>query len=154
MRRFRLFLSLAVLAILLLTGCTQETMLVLREQASGWMIAQWPFSEGEIFSLEFVHSVNQSPVIDELTRSGDRLLPVRTIYSGLGAGVQTELGPSETLTYDRDGRMVISGFQTKIESLNLIVGTVSDHTLTLKGRTLSLRELCGRNAAVSFTIEP
>lgn len=64
------------------------------------------------------------------------------------------MGPSETLTYDRDGRMVISGFQTKIESLNLIVGTVSDHTLTLKGRTLSLRELCGRNAAVSFTIEP
>ncbi len=118
------------------------------------MIAQWDLEPGETFSVEFIHSVNQSPVIDVFTVEGETLKPVKTIYSSLGAGVQSELGPGERLSYDESGRMVISGFQQTFESLNFIVVTVSDHVLTIRGRRISLRDLCGRNAAVTFTIKP
>ncbi len=143
---------LMLLALLMISGCSGSKTLVLRDADSHNIIATWPLTEGEPFSIEFTHSVNKSPVIDEFTIEGDRIRAVKTTYSSLGAGVQTELGPGETLDYDESGRMVISGFQQTFESLNLIVGTVSDHILTIQGKTISLTELCGRNAAVTFAV--
>ena len=79
---------------------------------------------------------------------------MKTSNPSLAPGDQSELRPGERLTNDESGRMVISGFQQTFESLNFIVGTVSDHVLTIRGRRISLRDLCGRNAAVTFTIKP
>ncbi len=39
-----------------------------------------------------------------------------------------------TLTYDENGEMVVSGFDKEMPYLSYIVGTVSDHTLTLHGK--------------------
>ena len=43
--------------------------------------------------------------------------------------------------------------EVKMPWLSYIVGTVSDHTLTLHGEEISLRELCGRNSKVAFSVE-
>ena len=137
-----------------LNGCSRGRELVLRDQTTGQVYGAWTVWEGDTFSLAFIHSVNQSPVIDVFAVEEDHLRAVKTIYSSLGAGVQSELQPGETLSYDESGRMVISGFQRTYESLNLIVGTVSDHSLTIQDKTYSLRELCGKNAAVTFAINP
>ena len=154
MLRLSRILILGVLLAILPAGCSGRGTLILREAESNQVIAQWDLEPDETFSVEFIHSVNQSPVIDVFTAEGETLKPVKTIYSSLGAGVQSELRPGERLSYDESGRMVISGFQQTFESLNFIVGTVSDHVLTIRGRRISLRELCGRNAAVTFTIKP
>lgn len=143
----------ALLAVLLTVGCLPGKQLVLRDAQTGTVFARWDVVEADRFSVEFVHSVNQSPVIDVFAVQGERLKAVKTIYTSLGAGVQSELMPGETLSYDEDGRMVISGFQQEFESLNLIVGTVSDHVLTIGNQRYSLRDLCGRNTAVTLTIQ-
>jgi len=49
--------------------------------------------------------------------------------------------------------MVVSGFDKEMPYLSYIVGTVSDHTLTLHGKEISLRDLCGRNSKVEFSCE-
>jgi hypothetical protein len=50
--------------------------------------------------------------------------------------------------------MIITGFDKKMDDLVYFVGTVSDHTLTLgDGEEISLRDLCGRNAMVRFSLE-
>ena len=48
---------------------------------------------------------------------------------------------------------IVSGFDKEMPYLSYIVGTVSDHTLTLHGKEISLRDLCGRNSKVEFSCE-
>ena len=83
-----------------------------------------------------------------------------TVYGAFGAGVQTELHPGETLDkvyIDRPDykgwAMVVRNIHQNRDNVGYIVGTVSDHTLTVNGQEISLRELCGKNAAVRFNYE-
>lgn len=144
-------------ALLLLGGILlfslKEKELLIRDQDTGEIYGSFDVEEGDVFSITFIHSVNKSPVTDRLMIRGKHLEAYETIYSSFGAGVQTELREGEELSYDEDGNMVISGFQQSYDSLNLIVGTVSDHILTIHGKEISLRELCGRNASVAIVVK-
>ncbi|MBO1265604.1 DUF1850 domain-containing protein [Proteiniclasticum sp. SCR006] len=144
-------------ALLLLGGILlfslKEKELLIRDQDTGEIYGSFDVEEGDVFSITFIHSVNKSPVTDRLIIRGHHLDAYETIYSSFGAGVQTELREGEELSYDKDGNMVIRGFQQSYGSLNLIVGTVSDHILTIHGKEISLRELCGRNASVAIVVK-
>ena len=76
----------------------------------------------------------------------------KTVYSAFGAGVQTEIEEGQTLEYDSEGNMVVSGFNIVFPAVKYIVGTVSDHVLYIEGERISLTELCGKNAHVAFEI--
>ncbi len=109
-------------------------------------------SEGTEFSVEFIHSVNQSPVIDVFKIENENIVADRTIYSSFGAGVQTQIEDGQTLEYDDDGNMVVSGFNIIFPEVKYIVGTVSDHILYIEGECISLTELCGKNAHIAFKL--
>lgn len=49
--------------------------------------------------------------------------------------------------------MVVSKIDMELPGFNLIVGTVSDHTLAIGGEEISLRDLCGRNTMVHIEYE-
>lgn len=117
------------------------------------MYARYKVKDGEEFSIGFIHSVNKSPLTDVYQIKEQGIYVVRTIYYGFGAGVQTELSDGQRLTYGDKGEMIISGFDQEMTHLSYIVGTVSDHVLTIQGKEISLRDLCGRNATVEFTCE-
>ena len=108
--------------------------------------------EGLMFSVEFIHSVNQTPLKDTYIIENEQIRAYSTTYRSFGAGVQTALEEGQTMTYDDDGNMVITGFDITYDPLRYIVGTVSDHILTIDGKEISLRDLCGRNAKVVFEI--
>ena len=143
-------------AILLLGGILlfsmKEKELLIRDQDTGDIYGRFEVEEGEVFSITFIHSVNQSPVTDRLIITENGFDAYETIYSSFGAGVQTELMDGERLSYDQEGNMIISGFQHSYTSLHLIVGTVSDHILSIEGKEISLRKLCGRNASVDIVV--
>ncbi|MBR2954494.1 MAG: DUF1850 domain-containing protein [Clostridia bacterium] len=108
--------------------------------------------DGLMFSVEFIHSVNQTPLKDTYIIENGQIRAYSTTYRSFGAGVQTALEEGQTMTYDEDGNMVITGFDITYDPLRYIVGTVSDHILTIDGKEISLRDLCGRNAKVVFEI--
>ena len=108
--------------------------------------------EGMMFSVEFIHSVNQTPVKDTYIIENGQIRAYSTTYRSFGAGVQTALQEGQKMTYDENGNMVITGFDITYDPLRYIVGTVSDHILTLDGKEISLRNMCGRNAMVVFEI--
>ena len=127
--------------------------LVLRNGDTNEEFARFRVSEGDEFSVRFIHSVNQYPLTDVYEIRDSKIYVVRTIYNNFGAGVQTEIEDGQTLEINENGEMVVSGFNMEMPWLSYIVGTVSDHTLTLHGEEISLRELCGRNSKVAFSVE-
>ena len=130
----------------------REQKIVLCYSDTDKIIASFDGSEGSEFSVEFIHSVNQSPVKDVFAVRNGELVADRTIYSAFGAGVQTEIEDGQKLEFDEDGNMVVSGFGTVFPRVDYLVGTVSDHILEIQGESISLRDLCGRNAHVYFEL--
>ena len=108
--------------------------------------------EGMMFSVEFIHSVNQTPLRDTYIIENGEIRAYSTLYRSFGAGVQTALEGDQKMTFDEEGNMIITGFDITYDPLRYIVGTVSDHILTLDGEQISLRDTCGRNARVVFEI--
>lgn len=161
MKRFsfkaRLFTAAALMvaaAVLLIFFLNPGRSLVLQNRKTGEVYAAYPISEGERFSVEFIHSVNKTPVRDVYEiRNGNDIYVVETDYFGFGAGVQTQLNPGETLEYGDDGSMQIKNINILLSNLTYVVGTVSDHTLRIGDEEISLLELCGRNSSVTFTIK-
>jgi hypothetical protein len=103
------------------------------------------------FSVEFVHSVNQSPVRDTFRAEDGRIRPVAAKFYSFGAGMQAGLEDGQKLTREGDA-MIITGFKTSFSEINYIVGTVSDHILFINDERISLRSLCGRNAHITMRI--
>ena len=127
--------------------------LVLRNGDTKEEFARFRVSEGDEFSVTFIHSVNQYPLTDVYQIRNHKIYVVRTIYNNFGAGVQTEIEPGQKLEYGENREMIVSGFDREMPWLSYIVGTVSDHILTVNGEEISLRELCGRNSKVEFSCE-
>lgn len=142
-----------IIAVILIFALRSGDYLVLRNGDTNEEIARFHVNEGDEFSVTFIHSVNQYPLTDVYQIKNHSIYVVRTIYNNFGAGVQTEIEEGQTLEINENGEMVVSGFDMEMPYLSYIVGTVSDHTLTLNDKEISLRELCGRNTKVSFSCE-
>lgn len=137
-----------------LPGCSPGgTSLVLSNADSGQVYATYPVENGDTFAVEFIHSVNKSPVRDVYEIREGEIWNTQCIYYGFGAGVEEELGEGETLSYGENGEMIISNIEKKIDNMVIVVGTISDHTLYLVDETISLRDLCGRSSKVLFTCQ-
>ena len=146
-------IMVVVIAAILTVSLRNGDYLVLRNGDTGAEFARFRVSEGDEFSVTFIHSVNQYPLTDVYQIRDHKIYVIRTIYNNFGAGVQTEIEDGQILEINENGEMVVSGFNMEMAWLSYIVGTVSDHTLTLHEKKISLRELCGRNSKVSFSVE-
>ena len=122
------------------------------DAVSGKMYGKWPLEQNGEFSVEFVHSVHQSPVRETFQSDGRIIRPRLVRFSSFGAGMQSDVGEGQILTRDGDA-MTISGFSTSFKELNYIVGTVSDHLLFINNETYSLRDMCGRNAHITIRVK-
>ena len=137
-----------------LPGCSPGgTSLVLSNADSGQVYATYPVENGDTFAVEFIHSVNKSPVRDVYEIREGEIWNTQCIYYGFGAGVEEELGEGETLSYGENGEMIISNIEKKIDNMVIVVGTISDHTLYLGDETISLRDPCGRSSKVLFSCQ-
>jgi len=147
-------------AVFFLPCCNTEKgmSLEIRDALSGRVYGKLPLDgmgesagKGE-FSIEFVHSVNQSPVRETFVVEGGKIRPLSVRFSSFGAGMQSDLEEGQVLSRDGDA-LVITGYKMSFNELNYIVGTVSDHLLLIDNKTISLRELCGRNAHITICVK-
>jgi hypothetical protein len=125
--------------------------LVISDASSGRVYGAWPVGEGTEFAVEFIHSVHNSPVRDTFRVRGRQIKAVSTRFNSFGAGMQAELEEGQEMIRDGDA-LVITGFSRSYKELNLIVGTVSDHLLFINDESISLRDLCGKNAHIVIRV--
>jgi len=150
-----LFTALVITgAVFSIIRCSDENgrVLEIRDAISGRLYGKWPLEEGGEFSIEFIHSVHQSSVRETFRIENGMIRPYSVRFFSFGAGMLSDLDEGQTLTQDGDA-MIISGFNTQFRELNYIVGTVSDHLLFINGETISLRDLCGRNAHITIKMK-
>ncbi|MBE6771657.1 MAG: DUF1850 domain-containing protein [Ruminococcaceae bacterium] len=145
-------LMIIITAAAVLISLFSSAYLVLYNSDTGLRYITEKAEDGLMFSVEFIHSVNQTPVKDTYVIENGQIKAYSTTYRSFGAGVQTALQEGQTMTYDENGNMVITGFDIAYDPLRYIVGTVSDHILCFDGKEISLRDMCGRNAKVVFEI--
>ena len=122
--------------------------LEIRDAGSGKLCGKWPLEAADEFSVEFIHSVHQSPVRESFTIENNMIRPVSVRFSSFGAGMQSDLEEGQVLSRDGDA-LLITGYSSSFEELNYIVGTVSDHVLFINGEKISLQKLCGKNAHIT-----
>lgn len=105
------------------------------------------------FSVEFIHSVNKSKVIDFYTYdSNNNIIVYKTVYYNFGAGVETELIDEEKLTFGENGEMIVSNINKTINPLIYTVGTVYDHILKIGNMSINLNNTFGKNRHIRFII--
>lgn len=146
-------IAFAVTAVIFfMPACSKRDTLVLYNSETGEVYKTFTVREGSEFAVEFIHSVNKSPVKDVFVIQDGKIVADRTVYSAFGAGVQTEIEDGQKLEYDSEGNMVVSGFDTVFPQVKYIVGTVYDHVLYIEGASISLTDICGRNSHVAFEL--
>jgi len=128
------------------------TAIEIADADSGRVYGRRPIEDGGEFAIEFIHSVNNSPVMEIFKVEGKKIRPAAVRFFSFGAGMRTELEEGMSMTRDGDA-MIITGFTRAYSELNYIVGTVSDHLLLLNGQIISLREMCGKNAHVTIRVK-
>lgn len=108
--------------------------------------------DGEDFGIQYMHSVNKSPVIDTVERAGDTLIIRSSLYQTYGAGIpilSDEVGSTYTET---DEGFLLTGIDTVMDEINLITGTYSDHHLLYREQELILKEYFGEQTLISIKI--
>ncbi len=153
------FLAAAVLMLIITAAAVifiqlRTDYLVLYNADTGKRYLTEKAEQGFEFSVEFIHSVNKTPVKDTYRIEEGKIRAYSTTYRSFGAGVQTQLEDGQEMTVDGDGNMIITGFDITYDPLRYIVSAAYDHVLFIGDRQISLRETCGKNARVVFEVAP
>ncbi len=143
-----------IAAVTLFVGsCGKKEQLVLSDDKTGEVFAKYEFTQDDVFSVSFIHSVNQSEVIDYFQRGENgELLCFATKFHAFGAGMPTEWPEYAVVETSADG-IYVSNLDIRLPEVRYIVATVSDHILEIGGQKISLGELCGKNAHVVFSLK-
>ena len=132
----------------------EKQRLYLFNDNNNFLLDIYEFDDKKDFSIQFIHSVNNSPVIDYYTiDDNNNIIITQTTYYGFGAGVQTELNNNEKIKYGNNGEMTVTNINKIISPLVYIVGTVSHHTMNINNNSIILDEKYGRNTHIRFEIK-
>ena len=112
-----------------------------------------PTGEGTVFSVEYIHSINQSHVAEifEVRHNAINLMALE--FEDFGAGMPTELEQGQSLIHLPDGRMRIEGFgnDRTMDGLRYMVGHAADLVLYIEHKRVHLNELAEPGTVVEFT---
>lgn len=123
---------------------------------SGVCLYQAPVKEGDEFTLEFVHSIERTPVKEIFRIEGDgKIYLVETEYESFGAGLPTM--PDEgAKSVVEGGKIRITGMRREIEPFLVAVSPVPGHVLTVGGEEVVLASLAkpGTGLRIRVVREP
>lgn len=148
---FAAVMVLTVVAAFITIGRLPGGELVIKNAETGAEYARFPLSNGELFSVTFIHSVDRSPFTDYYSADSGGIYLAGARYYSFGSGTEAAMG--QELEFCADGSLRVSGIKNRISRLVYLLGADSDYTLGINGVKYSLIHLCGKNKILEFVFE-
>ena len=150
--RLRVFVILPLLGILILTsacGLLEKQLTVKAED--GTIIKAIPAKAGVGLTIKFIHSVQKTPVEEDLEFDGESWLVRRTRYKSQGVGLPFM---EEDGIFHREGEwFVMDEMDRRIERLSLRTGVGTRFTIVLDGEEIKLFEQFEPGTRIDFVVE-
>ena len=89
-------------------------------------------------TINFIHSVQKTPVIEELEFDGEKFILLRTKYKSHGVGLP--FMESDGTFREEDGFFIMDDMNRPIPNLSLRTGVGTKLTITLAGQEIKLYE--------------
>ena len=109
------------------------------------------------FYIEFIHSVNKSPVKEFYKIDKNKQIVLyKSIYYNFGAGVETNTYDTQKFKFGDDGSLVFYDLDIRFKDLNYIIGTIYDHILYVIDKNenikieYNLTDLLGKNSKINI----
>lgn len=150
----RLLVSLAIIIVSVLIFSMLPIFPALSISHSNGTELILPLRDNEEFSIRYKHSVNKSPVVDTIRRSGDILIVVSSLFQTYGAGIPI-LDDNVGTTYEEteDG-FLLSGIDSEHDKIFYFTGTYADHHLLYRGDEIKLKAVFGEKQRICLKIKP
>ena len=132
------FLYLVVIVIILVVSGRSE-IYVLAEVNKNYVIVTSARAEENLkLEIKFTHSVQKTPVIEELIFDGEKFILKRTKYKSHGVGLP--FMESDGKFREEDGYFIMDDMNRAIEKLSLRTGVGTNLTIKLDGKEIKLYE--------------
>ena len=129
-------LLLVALAVVLLFASTHQPKIFVGNQFQ--TVAVINSSENLPVTIKFIHSVQKTPVIEELELKNGEFVLVRTKYQSQGVGLPFDAADG---TFHRDNDWFIFDMNRKFPLLELRTGKGTQLTVILDGKTYELYKI-------------
>lgn len=129
-------LLLAALAVVLLFASTHQPKIFIGNEFQ--TVAVVNSAENLPLTIKFIHSVQKTPVIEELEFINGEFVLVRTKYKSQGVGLPFDAGDG---TFHRDGEWFIFDMNRHFKDLELRTGKGTQLTIILDGKTYELYKI-------------
>lgn len=127
---------LAIFAVIFLSLITYQPKIVISSQ--NFTLATVNATENMPLTIKFVHSVQKTPVIEELELKNGEFLLRRTKYKSQGVGLPFDINDG---TFHRDKDWFIFDMNRKFPFLELRTGKGTQLTIILDGKTYELYKI-------------
>ena len=129
----------AIILVLVIFKLTEEKIYIAVEIGnSPKIISSVDAKKNTPLVINFIHSVQKTPVIEELNFDGDNFILVRTKYKSQGVGLP--FMESDGVFREEGEWFIMDNMKRKIKNLQLRTGKGTNLTVTLNGQKFKLYE--------------
>ncbi len=96
----------------------------------GEIVKVAPIASHKEFFIRFTHSVALTPVDEFFVADAGQIVLKRTIYHDFGAGLPHMAEGAQKMVFE-DGKITISGFDLRMQTLHVRVGRIAKHIIYL-----------------------
>lgn len=125
---------IAVIALVIIVFATNQPKIFIGTQNQ--TVAVVNAEENLLFTINFIHSVQKTPVIEELEYRNGEFVLIRTKYKSQGVGLPFDVADGK---FYRDGDwFIMDNMNRQFKSLELRTGKGTQLTISLNGKTYEL----------------
>ena len=138
-KKFKFFLLIVSILILIisLSIFKVNTLQIIDYQADK-IIWEKKLTDGDNFSIKYLHSVAKTPVIEFFEIKNGEILLTGTEYQSYGAGLPTSAGQGNYIT--ADGKFIIENINQRLPEIMLRVSDYAQHEFIFNNKTFKLYE--------------
>ena len=142
---------IATLAIIFFLILSDEKIFVTAEvEGKEEIISEVDAKKNLSLEINFIHSVQKTPVIEELIFDGEKFILIRTKYKSHGVGLP--FMESDGNFREEDGFFIVDNMNREIQNLSLRTGIGTNLTIKIDGREFKLYEKFPPGTKIDFKI--